>query len=73
MFTKGSDQKAVVSGFFTWVLRNSTRDFHPVLVAVLTTNTDKRGEPALSSLSEHLSGESQVGGKQGIETPMNLA
>jgi hypothetical protein len=46
---------AVDSGFF--VGHCKTRGHHPPLVTVLTTNTDKRGELALSSLIEHISGE----------------
>ena len=53
---------AVVSGFF--VEFGNTRGHHPPVHAVLTTDADKRGELALSSLSEHLSGEYQVGGKR---------
>ena len=42
---------------FSLHLHKSTRGFHPSLVAVLTTNTDKRGELALLSLGEHPSGK----------------
>ena len=51
----GNYDGAVVSGFFVGC--DNTRGHHPPLVAVLTTYTDKRGELALLSLSEHLSGK----------------
>ena len=70
-------REAVTGGsskrLFCCLLGSVNRGLHPALCAVLTTNQDKRGEPALSSLSEHLSGESRVGGKQGFKDPMNLA
>ena len=60
---------AVVSGFF--VGRNNTRGYHPPLVNVEATDTDKRGELALSSLSEHLSGESKVGFNKSAALALN--
>lgn len=56
---RGVSTSAVVSGFFVGF--GKTRGYHPPLVNVEATDTDKRGELALSSLSEHLSGESKVG------------
>ena len=52
---RGVSTSAVVSGFFVGF--GKARGYHPPLVNVEATDTDKRGELALSSLSEHLSGE----------------
>jgi len=49
----------------------SARGYHPPLVNVEATDTDKRGELALSSLSEHLSGESKVGFNKSAALALN--
>jgi hypothetical protein len=50
---------AVVSGFF--VGSHKTRGYHPPLVNVEATDTDKRNALALCLLGEHPSGQRQVG------------
>jgi len=60
---------AVVSGFF--VVSYKARGYHPPLYAVEATKYDKRGELALSSLSEHLSGESKVGFNKSAALALN--
>jgi len=57
--SRGCYPNAVVSGFF--IVCYKTRGYHPPLYAVEATKYDKRGELALLSLSEHLSGKRQVG------------
>ena len=60
---------AVVSGFF--VVCYKARGYHPPLVNVEATDTDKRGELALCLLSEHLSGQSKVGFNKSAALALN--
>jgi len=60
---------AVVSSFF--IVRSKTRGYHPPLVNVEATDTDKRGELALCLLSEHLSGQSKVGFNKSAALALN--
>ena len=57
----GLCSRVLTEGRAKWLFSLSshkpTRGYHPPLVNVEATDTDKRGELALSSLSEHLSGE----------------
>ena len=57
---RGCDRGSFLSGFFVSCIDYS-RGYHPPLVNVEATDTDKRGELALLSLGEHPSGKRQVG------------
>jgi hypothetical protein len=57
---RGCDRGSFLSGFFI-LCTDHSRGYHPPLYAVEATKYDKRGELALLSLSEHLSGKRQVG------------
>jgi len=67
--SRGCYPNAAVSGFFVGCYK--ARGYHPPLVNVEATDTDKRGELALCLLSEHLSGQSKVGFNKSAALKLN--